>query len=293
MDWDKLKAFYAVAEVGSFTHAADQLRLTQPSISRKISSLENELNTQLFHRHARGLTLTEQGEILQDTVSIIFKQLSEVEKKIKETKSKSEGTLTITASEMMTASWLFPILPEFNKQHPDIQLEILETDRILNLDMREADVAIRLFTPKQQDHIQKKLKDIQFSLVASKEYLDQHGRPETIADLKTHTLIAYPYGIPTPFPSANWHLETAHIDINTHEKRILASSFSGTESFIKQGCGIGTLNQHEINNDSHLEIILPNLFQHTVEAYFVYTEALRNSKRIALLRDFLLENMKF
>ncbi len=292
MDWDKLKAFYTVAQAGSFTHAADQLRLTQPSISRKISALEQELKTPLFHRHARGLVLTEQGELLCNTVEGIFTKLSDVEQTIKYSKNNEEGPLSITASEMVTQTWLYPILPEFIKRYTKINLNILETDRVLNLDKREADVAIRLFNPKQQDLIQKKLRDIHFRLVASKEYIEKHGRPETIKDLKDHNIIAYPNGIPTPFPKPNWHLDTADIDINNHPKTLLSSSFIGTLSFIKSGCGIGTINQFAIDQDPNLEVIMPDLFYHHVEAFFVFAQEQKNAKRIMLLRDFLLENMK-
>ncbi|MGB1077087.1 MAG: LysR family transcriptional regulator [Bdellovibrionales bacterium] len=292
MDWDKLKAFYTVAQAKSFTRASDKLHLTQPSISRKISALEEELRTPLFHRHARGLILTEQGEILFETVSGIFATLSDAENKIKYSKNEEEGPLCITAPEMLTQSRLFPILPEFIKAHPNIQLKILETDQVLNLDKREADVAIRLFSPKQQDLIQQKIKDIDFKLVASKEYLDKYGRPKSLDDLKNHTLIAYPHDIPPPFPKPNWHLEHAQIDIDQHEKKVLSSSFFGTLSFIKSGCGIGTANLFEIEKDPNLEVILDDTFHHKIEAFFVYAQAQKKSKRILLIKDFLLKRLK-
>lgn len=291
MDWDKLKAFYAVADAGSFTHAANTLRLTQPSISRKISTLEDELRTPLFHRHARGLVLTEQGEILYETVEGIFSQLSDIEKSIKDSKHNEEGELIITASEMMAQSWLFNILPEFIKQYPKIQVSIIETDNILNLDKREADVAIRLFSPRQQELIQRKLHTIDLHLAASKKYLTKHGEPKTLEDLKNHTIIAYPRGIPAPFPEPNWHLERAGINIDNHDLKILSSAFAGTLSFVKAGCGMGTLNTYEIEKDDNLIPILPDIFHHTVDAYFVYAKGQRKSRKIKLLQSFLQSHM--
>ena len=291
MDWDKLKAFYAVADAGSFTHAANVLHLTQPSISRKIGALEEELRTPLFHRHARGLVLTEQGELLYNTVTGIFTELSDVEQTIKESKDNEEGELTITASEMVAKSWLFPMLPIFIKEYPDIQIRIIETDTLLNLDKREADVAIRLLPPTQQDLIQKKLRDVKFSLVASNEYIEKYGIPEKVQDLKGHTLIAYPHSTQVPFPEPNWHLSLANIDINTHKKKIISNSFSGTLSFIKAGCGIGTLNEHEIEKNSDLVKIFPDTFQHNISVYFVYASGRKRSRKIKILQTFLQKSM--
>lgn len=291
MDWDKLKTFYAVADAGSFTHAANVLHLTQPSISRKIGALEEELRTPLFHRHARGLVLTEQGELLYNTVTRIFTELSDVEQTIKESKDNEEGELTITTSEMVAKSWLFSMLPIFIKEYPDIQIKIIETDKLLNLDKREADVAVRLFRPTQQDLIQKKLRDIKFSLVASHEYIEECGRPEEVHNLKDHTLIAYQHGKQTPFPEPNWHLSLANIDINTHKKKIISNSFFGTLSFIKAGCGIGTLNEHEIEKHKDLVKIFPDTFQHDISVYFVYAAGRRKSHKIKILQTFLQNNM--
>jgi len=291
MDWDKLKAFYAVADAGSFTHAANVLHLTQPSISRKIGALEEELRTPLFHRHATGLVLTEQGELLYNTVTGIFTELSDVEQTIKESKDNEEGELTITASEMVAKSWLFPMLPIFIKEYPDIQIRIIETDTLLNLDKREADVAIRLLPPTQQDLIQKKLRDVKFSLVASNEYIEKYGIPEKVQDLKGHTLIAYPHSTQVPLPEPNWHLPLANIDINTHKKKIISNSFSGTLSFIKAGCGIGTLNEHEIEKNSDLVKIFPDTIQNNISVYFVYASGRKRSRKIKTLQTFLQKSM--
>ncbi len=290
MDWDKLKTFYAVAQAESFTRASKTLNLTQPSLSRKIQTLEEELKTSLFHRHARGLVLTEQGEILYETVSGIIKELSDVEKNLKHTKQNDAGFLTITISEFIGSSWLFSLLPDFSKRYPKIQLSTIVTDLILNLDMREADIAIRLFKPTQQDLIQKKLYDVTFQLTASKEYLDLYGRPQATKDLQDHTLIAYPRGMTAPFPNPNWYLKTANIDLQTQNKQLLTSSYSSLSSFIKKGCGIGALTHSEIKEDPTLEVILPHDFTHKAGVYFVYAMEHKNSNKIALLRDFLIEN---
>jgi DNA-binding transcriptional LysR family regulator len=136
MDWDKLRIFHAVAEAGSFTHAGESLNLSQSAVSRQISSLEESLGVTLFHRHARGLLLTEQGELLHKTAREIFGQLSMIEGQISDSKQLPEGPMRITVAEFIGSTWLAPRLGKLREEHPDIQLTVLLDDRILNLGMR-------------------------------------------------------------------------------------------------------------------------------------------------------------
>ena len=113
MDWDRLRIFHAVAEAGSFTHAGESLNLSQSAVSRQISALEESLKTPLFHRHARGLILTEAGEMLFNTVRDVFGKLASVETQITETRDRPSGLLRITASVAFGSVWLVPRVREF------------------------------------------------------------------------------------------------------------------------------------------------------------------------------------
>ena len=113
MDWDKLRVFHAVAEAGSFTHAGDTLNLSQSAVSRQISALEEALQVPLFHRHARGLILTEQGEALNRTVREVFAKLAVTEALLTESKEKPAGRLKVTTTVGFGASWLAPRLQDF------------------------------------------------------------------------------------------------------------------------------------------------------------------------------------
>ena len=143
MDWDKLRIFYAVAEAGSFTHAGETLNLSHSAVSRQISTLEESIGVTLFHRHARGLILTEEGELLHKTAGEIFGKLAMIEGQLADSRQLPEGPLRITVAEFIGSTWLAPKLAQLREEHPDIQLTMLLDDRILNLSMREADAAIR------------------------------------------------------------------------------------------------------------------------------------------------------
>lgn len=291
MDWDKLRIFHAVAEAGSFTSAGDSLNLSQSAVSRQISTLEESLGVTLFHRHARGLILTEQGEILKSAASDMHTKLSLIEGQLNDTRELAEGPLTITVSDFIGSTWLAPKLRAFREAYPDIQLTILFEDRILNLGMREADAALRLRKSKQGDLVQKRLAEMHFHICASHEYLEKHGTPETTKDLKDHCLIAFPKDTFAPFTDPNWIFEQANIDLEHHYNVLMMNSMYAIHKAVKTGAGIAVLPDYLISESPHLEIVLPELERSSVDMYFTYPEERRNSKRMASFRDFLLQNV--
>ncbi len=189
MDWDKLKVFHAVAEAGSFTHAGEQLGLSQSAVSRQVSALEQELSVSLFHRHARGLILTEQGELLYRTAHDVFMKLEAARAKLTDSREKPHGELKVTTTPGLGIHWLTPRLGEFLDLFPDIRITLLTTDEELDLAMREADVAIRLRQPTQPDLIQRKLFSVHFHAYASAEYLKRFGTPRSLDELDKHRIV--------------------------------------------------------------------------------------------------------
>ncbi len=291
MDWDKLRIFHAVAEAGSFTHAGDILNLSQSAVSRQISTLEESLGVTLFHRHARGLLLTEQGELLQKAAKDIFGKLSMIEGQLLDSKQLPEGPLRITTTEFIGSTWLGPRLRELNERHPNIQLSLLLDDRILNLSMREADAAIRLYKPEQPDLVQRQLTTIHFHVYGSKEYLAKHGKPETPKDLRSHTLIGYPENSPAPFADLNWLFRLAGVDPEEDYNLLMINSMYAIHQAVENGAGLATLPDYLADQSDNLEIVLPNHKPDDVDVFFVYPEERRHSQRIAIFRDFLLEQV--
>ncbi len=292
MDWDKLRIFYAVAEAGSFTHAGDTLNLSQSAVSRQISTLEESIGVTLFHRHARGLILTEEGELLHTTAGDIFGMLAMIEGQLADSRQLPEGPLRITVAEFIGSTWLAPKLEQLRREHPDIQMTMLLDDRILNLGMREADAAIRLYKPEQPELIQRQLTSINFHICASKDYLKSRGAPKTVKDLKDHTLIGYPENVPAPFSDPNWLFRIAEVETEASSDLIMMNSIYGIFEAVKAGAGIAALPDYLIARDKNILKILETTTRPPVDVYFVYPEERRHSRRIGLFRDFLLKTIE-
>ena len=290
MDWDKLRVFHAVAEAGSFTHAGEVLHLSQSAVSRQISGLEENLSVPLFHRHARGLILTEQGDLLLKATRDVFDRLSGVERALRESKEVPKGPLKISTTIAFGSAWLTPRIDDFLRRYPDISVSLLLGDRDFDLSMREADVAIRVVPPKQPDLIRRHLFNFTFGCFASEEYIAERGMPEHVEELKNHRLIAYAEGLnKPPFPDVNWMLEAA----GNPDPSFAVNNFYAIYRAVQAGAGIAALPDYMmVAEDTMLRRVLPDLAGPTVSAYFVYPEELRHSKRIAVLRDFLLEQVK-
>lgn len=292
MDWDKLRIFHAVAAAGSFTHAGEALNLSQSAVSRQIGTLEDSLGVSLFHRHARGLILTEEGELLYSAAQEIFGKLAMIEGQLADSRQLAEGPLRITMAQFIGSCWLAPRLHTFRKNHPGVHLTMLLDDRIFNLGMREADAAIRLYRPEQPDLVQRHLADITFGIYAADIYLEKNGVPETVADLKGHSLIAYPEDTPPPFPDPNWLLRASGEDTDNLSRSILMNSMHGIYEAARTGCGLAALPVFMAGQDSCLKRVLPELTRPPVEMYFVYPEERRHSGRLEIFRDFLLESVE-
>ncbi|MCC7283305.1 MAG: LysR family transcriptional regulator [Acetobacteraceae bacterium] len=287
MDWDKLRVFHAVAEAGSFTHAGETLNLSQSAVSRQISALEDSLAVPLFHRHARGLILTEQGETLNKTVRDVFAKLAMTEALLSESKERPTGRLKVTTTTAFGGTWLASRIKEFLDLYPEITMSMVLDDSELDLAMREADVAIRLHPPRQPDLVQRHLLTIGYRVMGSPDYLKKHGTPHHAEDLDNHRLIVFGDHRP-PVDNINWLLDLGRKPGTTRRAVLEMNSITGILRAVESGLGLAALPDYMRAETGHLVHVLPELKAPTVEAYFVYPEELRNSKRVAVFRDFLL-----
>lgn len=291
MDWDKLRIFHAVAEAGSFTHAGETLNLSQSAVSRQISALEESLKTPLFHRHARGLILTEQGEMLHRTVRDVFSKLASAEAQIAESTQKPSGLLRVTTTVAFGSVWLTPRLPQFAADHPEIRLNLLLDDDELDLGMREADCAIRMTPPRQADLIQRHLLTVHVHVFASPDYLKRHGAPKTVADLDRHRIIVYGEDPRPPFPGVNWLLDAGTEPGRRREPTLMVNNIYAILRAVENGLGIAAFPDYMAQESDRITQVLPELEGPSYEAYFVYPEELRNSKRISVFRDFIIRKV--
>ena len=255
MDWDKLRIFHAVASAGSFTHAGQTLGLSQSAVSRQISALEEEISTPLFQRHARGLTMTDEGELLFTAVTDVLGRLATAEEALKNVHENPRGALKITASHGIGAYWLLPRLGQFLAQYPEVEVHLVMDDKELDLAQREADLAIRMRAPVQADLIQRKLFTVHYHMYAAKSYLKDHPAPKSLEEITDHSII----GI-----------------------------LQATEA----GLGIGVVPDFVAAEHPKLERVLPEVAAPGFDVHLVYADALRQSKRVAAFRDFAVKSSK-
>ena len=291
MDWDKLRVFHAVAEAGSFTHASETLNLSQSAVSRQISGLEEELAVQLFHRHARGLLLTEQGETLFSTVHDVFAKLTNVEGRIRDSKATPVGPLTVTTTVAFGSVWLTGRLQSFMTAYPDIDLTVKLNDSELDLGMRQADVAIRFNEPTQPDLIKRHLGTSHAHLYGSKAYLEARGEPKSVIDLKDHDMIAYGQNTDLPTSVTNWYFDHLEPHIGRIQPVLRVNNLYGMYRAVTAGIGLAALPQY-FEADPEISRVVPELGDPQTEMYFVYPEELRNSARVTVFRDWLIAELE-
>ena len=291
MDWDKLKVFHAAAQAGSFTRAGEALNLSQSAVSRQISQLEAELGVALFHRHARGLELTEQGESLFRTAHEVSSKLAMAEAVLSDTRDKARGELRVTTTVGFGSTWLTPRIGEFLDHYPDMSVNLVLDDRLLDLSMREADLAIRMQPPTQPDLIQRRLLTVHNHMYASPQYLGIHGTPQGIQDLSRHRVIAYGEDLPPPVQDINWVLSLAQRAGVRIKPVLKVNNVYGVLLAVESGLGVAALPDYMIQSNPRVVRVLPEVEGNAYDAFFVYPEELRASKRITVFRDFLLSQV--
>ena len=284
MDWDKLRVFHAVAAAGSLTHAGDTLHLSQSAVSRQIRALEEALGTTLFHRHARGLILTEQGELLFDATSAMIKRLEAASARIRDSEEEVFGELRVTTTVGFGSLWLLPRLPRLYERYPDLNIDLMLEERVLDLPMREADVAVRMKEPSQADLIRKRLMSVRMRLFATREYVARHGAPGHIDAVGEHRLICqHPGSIQV---SAGASL-VQHLLGHGVSSVLHVNNYFGVMQGILAGLGVGVLPDYMAEDEPDLVRVLPDVESHEVPVFLAYPEELRQSRRIQAFRDFI------
>lgn len=290
-DWDKLRIFHSAAEAGSFTHAAEKLNMSQSAVSRQISALEENLGLKVFIRHARGLVLTEVGEQLFGTVHRMHWELQSVETQISDAQGEANGPLAVTTTVGFGSTWLASRLHEFAQACPKVQLDVKLNDAELDLAMREADVAIRLHPPTQTEMIQRKLFTVHFHIYAAPSYLKEFGRPESVGDLDNHRIITFGDPVPSHLGDLNFLERLGRPDNDARIPSLKVNAIAGMAHAVSAGMGIAMLPDYVVEGED-LEIILTDLKLPEFDTFFVYPPALKNSKRVQVFRDFLVESSR-
>ncbi len=288
MDWDKLRIFHAVADAGSLTHAGEALHLSQSAVSRQIRSLEESLDTTLFHRHARGLILTEQGELLFDATSSMNRRLETASARIRDSEDEVFGELRVTTTTGFGTLWLAPRLGKLYEKYPDLKIDLMLEERVLDLPMREADVAIRMKEPSQADLIRRRLMSVRMRLYATPDYLAAKGTPSGLEDMSEHRLISQNPSTAQVAAGATLVQSLLTYDIRS---TLTVNNYYGVLQAVLYNLGIGVLPDYLTEDFPNLVRVLPDVESSEVPVFLAYPEELRHSKRISAFRDFVMEEI--
>jgi len=289
MDWDKLRIFHAVADAGSLTHAGDTLHLSQSAVSRQIRALEESLDVILFHRHARGLILTEQGELLFDATAVMSKKLESTEARIRDAEDEVFGELRVTTTTGFGTLWLAPRIGKLYDKYPDLKIDLVLEERVLDLPMREADVAIRMKEPSQADLVRRRLMTVNMRFYATQQYLDKFGTPQSFDDLTNHRILSQNLTARQVNESVKWLKPILNAD---HTSHLTVNHYFGVLQATVNHVGIGALPAYVSKKFPELVRVLPDEESQEIPVFLAYPEELRHSKRVQAFRDFIVEEIR-
>jgi DNA-binding transcriptional LysR family regulator len=287
LDWDKIRLFYEVVDAGNFTRAGEKLGVNQSSVSRQISALEHDLKIPLFHRHPRGLILTEHGEVLFRAAQDIRQRLEETRQRLTETSERPAGDLRVTATVGIGGIWLAQRIKEFLDLYPEVRIQLILTNEELDLAMREADIAIRLRLPAQPDLIQRRLFTIQYHAYAANSYLERLGEPERIEDLDDHSILSLGGDQPAFILDLHRLSQLGRDPKDPRPSRLVVNDSLALRKAIENGAGIGMAPDYAMSNNPKVKQVLRDVQMPVLDSYLVYPEELRSVARVQVFRDFL------
>ena len=294
IDWNRLRTCRMVHEAGSFTKAAANLAITQSAVSRQISALEEELGMPLFIRSNSGLVLTETGENFLATINRMWEALELGLAQLNELKEDPTGPIVLTTTQAFGSAWLSSKLSRFHQLYPDLEVRLVLTDAgELNLRQRDADCAIRFRPPTEGGLVRLLVAEFVYGIYASRQYIEEHGAPQSLDDLSEHDLISFgTSGEDAPIENINWLLSVGLPSGIYRRAAVQMNSVYGIYRAIEAGAGLGTIPFYLSERSEELIEVLPDAPRPKIPVYFVYPEELRPSKRIKVLREFVTEEIR-
>ena len=287
LDWNLIRSFVAVAEAGSLSEAARRLGISQPTLGRHIAELEAALGAVLFRRGRSGYALTESGVSLLQRGLAARDSVAAFSLLAQGASDHIAGTVRVTASEIVAAYVLPPILARLAIEEPDIEIEIVASNAVENLLRRDADIAIRMVRPAQNELLARRIADLPLCACASSAYLERSGRPAGTADLLGHSLVGLDRGddILRGFADFGFTVSRNRFRFRSDNQMVLWEA-------VRAGCGIGFAQRALVIRDPDLEIVLPDLPLPVLPMWLALHRDVRASPRIRLVADFLHEALK-
>lgn len=285
-DWSLFEAFLAVAEGGSLSQAARALGTSQPTLGRHIAELEHALGLELFHRHPKGLSLTDDGLAILPRARQMREAATGIALAAAGREADLAGTVRITASDMLSFFHLPAMIADIRAAHPEIQIELVPSDQTSNLLFREADIAIRMYRPTQLDLVTRHVGDLPITMFVARQYIEERGWPGSADDLSAHDIVGYDANeaIIAGMRAAGLPAERTWFAVRCDDN--LANW-----ALVRAGCGIGFGQKVVGLSDPALvevDIGLPLL---PLEVWLTAHEAMRRSARIRRVWDMLAEGL--
>jgi len=287
LDWSLVRAFLAVAETGSLSAAAREVGASQPTLGRQVRQLETDLKQVLFRRQPKGLDLTENGRTLLEPARRMKAAVTEIELAAAGQQNQIEGSVRITASETMSIYMLPPIIAKLMQDEPGISIDIVSSDSTENLLFREADIAIRMYRPEQLELVARHLGDLRPGLFASRAYLERVGRPKAVGDLMRYPLIGHDRNeeIIRGMQERGWPATRDWFATRCDSRPV-------NWELVRAGCGIGFGLSCIAEADPAVEEIKFDLNLPTLPIWLATHQALRQTPRIAMVWQALVDGLK-
>jgi DNA-binding transcriptional LysR family regulator len=285
--WELYRSFLAVLQEGSLSGAARALGLTQPTVGRHVTSLEEQLGVSLFTRSQAGLMPTEAAAALRADAEAMQTAAAALERTTGGLGSDVQGAVRISASEVVGAEVLPPILAELRARHPKLQLELVLSNRLQDVVRREVDIAVRMTPPQQEVLLATRVGDVPLGLHAHRSYLDRHGAPGSLADLKQHALIGFDQE--TPF------LRSARAGLSVWSREHFAlrcDSDLAQLALLRSGAGIGICQVALAQRNPDLVRLLPDTFSFSLTSWVVMHEGLKSNPRCRTVFDALVAGLR-
>lgn len=281
-DWNQVRAFLATAEEGSLSAAARALGQTQPTLSRQVAALEQELGVTLFERAGRAMSLTEAGHGLLDHVRVMADAATRISLSASGQSQTIEGKVVITATGNVATRQLPPIIKKIHAVAPNIQIDILPSNEVQDLTRREADISIRHARPEQPDLIAKLLFETSAHLYASDEYVERFGPIEKLSDLESATFIGL-----DRTPEMIQAMKEFGLNLSPEQFRYNSPSGHVLYELVAQGLGVSILGNDIETYSNKVRPLFADQFRIPIPVWLVTHRELHTSKRIRVVYDML------
>lgn len=286
-DWNDLRYFVAVARAGSTLAAAKALGLNQSTVQRRLAALEKQIGHRLFARHPTGYRLTQFGDELLPHAERVEQAAAALERHVTSNGDALSGTVRVTCPESVAYRMMMtPLLDIFRRRYPNLKVDLVMTDRLVDLQRGEADVAIRAGKPGDETLVGRKLVDIPWAVYASRAYAAQHEAPKRAEDLNGHSVVAFDGAI-ADLPAAHWLRSQAP------RATIVArsNSLGGVVLALKSGGGLAPLPTPLADHDDELVRVLGPISKLTSQFFLLTHPDLRHTPRIRAFLDFVVAHI--